>query len=146
VDVVIEVLGDSGELRDEAECIHDEHRVVVGTQEGVLVDDAEAISLHELLSESLGAVCAEDQLGYQSDADWNRVLVQILQRVECQVNYISLGQARADLIDFLVINWMIKWNIEDPQDSNDEVLGSLQATTAFLWPFLNRQQLIVPHH
>ena len=40
MDVVIEVLGDSGELRDEAECIHDEHRVVVGTQEGVLVDDA----------------------------------------------------------------------------------------------------------
>jgi len=102
--------------------------------------------LHKLLSESLGAVCAEDQLGYQSDADWNRVLVQILQRVEGQVNYISLGQARTDLIDFLVINWMIKWNIEDPQDSNDEVLGSLQATAAFLRPLLNRQQLIVPHH
>jgi hypothetical protein len=45
MDVLVEVFGDSSQLRNETECVDDNDNVVVRAQQLVLIDDAEPVSL-----------------------------------------------------------------------------------------------------
>lgn len=53
MDVLVKVLRDARELGNKAECVDDDDDAVVSAEQFVLVDDSEAIALHELLGELL---------------------------------------------------------------------------------------------
>ena len=57
VNIFIEVFGDSRELRYQTKSVHDKWLSIFDSKELVLVDDAEAVALNELLSKLLRALC-----------------------------------------------------------------------------------------
>ena len=139
MDVLIEIFGNSGELGNERQSVHDYYRVILVTQELILGDDAEAIRLDKLLSELLGALGAEHESGYQGNSNWNRLGVQVLKGVESQVDDVCLRQASTNFIHLSLIHLLVERNVEDFKNLDDHLLCRLITSSTFGRPFLDTE-------
>ena len=72
--------------------------------------------------------------------------MQVLKSIQSQVNDICFGKTCADLVNLALVNLLVKWNVKDLQDCDHHLLSSFNAASAFYWPLLDTQKLIVSHH
>jgi len=102
--------------------------------------------LDKLLCELLGAFSRKDKSGDKSNSDRNALIEEVLERVEREVYDISFGQSRTDLVHLFFVSLVVERDVEDLQDLDYYLLSCFNASSAFYWPFLNTQQLVISHH
>ena len=64
---------------------------MINGQQLVLVDGGEASSMHKLTGKILRLLSCEDQLRDQTNCDWDILLCQMPDGIQCQMDDVSSG-------------------------------------------------------
>jgi hypothetical protein len=101
---LIKVFGDSCQLRDKTQGVNDQLRWVINGQQLVLVHCGEASSVHKLTGKVLRLLSSEDQLGDQTNGNWDILLGQMSDGIQSQMDDVSPSQVNGDLLTISLID------------------------------------------